>query len=93
MPKVDGIEVLRHVKSDPLLRSIPVVVLTSSREDRDLVRTYVAILSADALPAQSRRLKASGAVAYLTKPIDISQVIQTIDDSLSTARPRVGKSS
>jgi CheY-like chemotaxis protein len=40
MPKVDGIEVLRHVKSDPALRSIPVVVLTSSREERDLVRTY-----------------------------------------------------
>jgi len=40
MPKVDGIEVLRHVKSDPSLRSIPVVVLTSSREEQDLVRTY-----------------------------------------------------
>ena len=40
MPKVDGIEVLRHVKSDPALRSIPVVVLTSSREEQDLVRTY-----------------------------------------------------
>lgn len=40
MPKVDGIEVLRHVKSDPLLRSIPIVVLTSSREEHDLVRSY-----------------------------------------------------
>jgi len=40
MPKVDGIEVLRHVKSDPALKSIPVVVLTSSREEQDLVRTY-----------------------------------------------------
>jgi len=40
MPKVDGIEVLRHVKADPALRSIPVVVLTSSREEQDLVRTY-----------------------------------------------------
>jgi CheY-like chemotaxis protein len=40
MPKVDGIEVLRQVKSDPALRSIPVVVLTSSREEQDLVRTY-----------------------------------------------------
>ena len=40
MPKVDGIEVLRQIKSDPAMRSIPVVVLTSSREERDLVRTY-----------------------------------------------------
>ena len=40
MPKVDGIEVLRQVKSDPVLKAIPVVVLTSSREEQDLVRTY-----------------------------------------------------
>jgi CheY-like chemotaxis protein len=40
MPKVDGIEVLRQVKSDPALRSIPIVVLTSSREEQDLVRSY-----------------------------------------------------
>jgi CheY-like chemotaxis protein len=40
MPKVDGIEVLRQVKADPQLRTIPVVVLTSSREEQDLVRTY-----------------------------------------------------
>jgi len=40
MPKVDGIEVLRQVKSDPGLKTIPVVVLTSSREEQDLVRTY-----------------------------------------------------
>jgi CheY-like chemotaxis protein len=40
MPKVDGLEVLRTVKGDPALKTIPVVVLTSSREDRDLLRTY-----------------------------------------------------
>jgi CheY-like chemotaxis protein len=40
MPKVDGIEVLRQVKSDPALKSIPVVVLTSSREEHDLLRSY-----------------------------------------------------
>jgi CheY-like chemotaxis protein len=40
MPKVDGIEVLRQVKSDPALKTIPVVVLTSSREEQDLMRTY-----------------------------------------------------
>lgn len=40
MPKVDGIEVLRHVKGDPVLRRIPVVVLTSSREEPDLRTAY-----------------------------------------------------
>jgi len=40
MPKVDGIEVLRQIKADAALRAIPVVVLTSSREERDLVQTY-----------------------------------------------------
>lgn len=40
MPKVDGLEVLQTVKSDPRLRSIPVVVLTSSREEQDVVRSY-----------------------------------------------------
>ena len=40
MPKVDGIEVLRHIKGDPQLKTIPVVVMTSSREEQDLVRSY-----------------------------------------------------
>ncbi len=40
MPKVDGLEVLRALKADPALKTIPVVMLTSSREERDLVRSY-----------------------------------------------------
>jgi CheY-like chemotaxis protein len=40
MPKVDGHEVLRQVKSDPDLKSIPIVVLTSSREEKDMVESY-----------------------------------------------------
>jgi CheY-like chemotaxis protein len=40
MPKVDGMEVLRQVKADPDLRTVPVVVLTSSQEERDLVESY-----------------------------------------------------
>jgi CheY-like chemotaxis protein len=40
MPKVDGIEVLRQVKTDPALKHIPVVILTSSREEQDLLRSY-----------------------------------------------------
>lgn len=40
MPKVDGIEVLRRLKSDERKRIIPVVVLTSSKEERDIVDSY-----------------------------------------------------
>jgi CheY-like chemotaxis protein len=40
LPKVDGTEVLRAIKADPRLRAIPVVVVTSSREEKDLVRSY-----------------------------------------------------
>lgn len=40
MPKVNGIEVLRQIKSDPALKTIPVVILTSSREDQDLIECY-----------------------------------------------------
>ena len=40
LPKVEGIEVLRQVKADSRTRSIPVVILTSSKEEQDLVRGY-----------------------------------------------------
>jgi CheY-like chemotaxis protein len=40
MPKVDGLEVLRTIKSDAALKTIPVVVLTSSRQEHDLLRSY-----------------------------------------------------
>ncbi|MGA4552457.1 response regulator [Methylorubrum aminovorans] len=40
LPKVDGLEVLATVKGDPRTRAIPVVMLTSSREESDLVRSY-----------------------------------------------------
>jgi len=40
MPRMDGIELLRNIRSDPALKKIPVVVLTSSREENDLINTY-----------------------------------------------------
>lgn len=40
MPRIDGLEVLRQVKSDPDLKTIPIVVMTSSREEQDLVNSY-----------------------------------------------------
>jgi len=40
MPKMNGIEVLRHIRSDPKLKLIPVIMVTSSHEERDLVESY-----------------------------------------------------
>ncbi len=40
LPKVNGLEVLQQVRGDPQLRSVPVVMLTSSQEESDVVRSY-----------------------------------------------------
>ncbi len=40
LPKVDGLEVLQRIKSDPRTRRIPVVMMTSSREESDVVASY-----------------------------------------------------
>lgn len=40
LPKIDGLEVLRRIKSDEQTRTIPVVMMTSSREERDIIESY-----------------------------------------------------
>lgn len=40
LPKVDGLEVLRQIKSDPRTKAIPVVILTASREEKDMINGY-----------------------------------------------------
>ncbi len=40
LPKIDGLEVLQRMRSEPSLRLVPVVMLTSSREEQDIVRSY-----------------------------------------------------
>jgi two-component system, response regulator len=40
LPKVDGLQVLKKVKQDPRTKAIPVVVMTTSKEERDMVRSY-----------------------------------------------------
>jgi PAS domain S-box-containing protein len=53
-------------------------------EDAALRRIPVVILSADATPSQTRRLKAGGAIDYLTKPLEIGQVVRVVDQSLNS---------
>ena len=40
LPKIDGLQVLEQIKRDPDLQAIPVVILTASREEKDLLRSY-----------------------------------------------------
>lgn len=40
MPRMDGLEVLKEIRSDPTLKLLPVVILSSSREEQDLIRSY-----------------------------------------------------
>ncbi|RZH66363.1 response regulator [Natrinema altunense] len=61
LPGKDGEEVLEELKADPALRSIPVIVLTSSRAEEDVVKSY--------------ELHAN---AYLTKPVDPDEFIETV---------------
>jgi len=58
MPKVDGLEVLRVLKGDAQLKRVPIVMLTSSREEQDLVRSYDLGINAYVVkPPGSARLK------------------------------------
>src|SRR4051794_24564331 len=63
LPKIDGLEVLREMKNDPNLKRIPVVMLTSSREERDLIRSYDL-----------------GVSAYVVKPVDFRQFVDTVKE-------------
>jgi len=40
MPKMDGIEVLKHIRADPKFKSLPIIMVTSSHEERDMVESY-----------------------------------------------------
>jgi signal transduction histidine kinase/ActR/RegA family two-component response regulator len=59
-------------------------VLRMLRDDPATAHTPVAIISADAMPRQAQRMLAAGATAYLTKPIDVRQLLELVDASLAS---------
>ena len=61
LPKMDGRKVLAEIKEDPDLKRIPVVVLTISKADEDIIKTY--------------ELHAN---CYITKPVDLEQFMEVI---------------
>jgi signal transduction histidine kinase/DNA-binding NarL/FixJ family response regulator len=63
-------------------------VLQILRDDPETADIPVAIVSADAMPRQVQRLLSSGAVAYLTKPIDIHRLLELVDDAVVQATAR-----
>jgi CheY-like chemotaxis protein len=85
----DGIRLARSERPDLIFLDLHLPdmggedVLERLWQDSDLRRIPVAILSADATPSQARRLHASGAVAYLTKPLDIAEVMKLLDYRLA----------
>jgi PAS domain S-box-containing protein len=84
----EGLSLARETQPDLILLDLHLPdmpgtdVLHHLWQDAAMRRIPVAILSADATPAQARRLKASGAVAYLTKPLEIREVVKLIDERL-----------
>jgi CheY-like chemotaxis protein len=65
-------------------------VLQSLRDDPLTAGIPVAIVSADAMPRQIQRLLSAGATAYLTKPIDVKELLLLIDDALAARTEPVG---
>jgi CheY-like chemotaxis protein len=68
-----------------------VEVLQILRDDPQTADIPVAIVSADAMPRQVQRLLSSGAVAYLTKPIDIHRLLELVDDAVARAAGTAGQ--
>jgi len=65
-------------------------VLRALRDDPATATIPVVIISADAMPRQVQRLLSSGATAYLTKPIDVRQLLELVDRALAAAEARSG---
>lgn len=86
-----GVELARRHRPVLILLDLNLVdlpgaeVLQMLRADPRTADIPVAIVSADAMPRQVQRLLSSGAVAYLTKPIDIHRLLELVDDAVARA--------
>jgi CheY-like chemotaxis protein len=88
----EGLRLAREMRPDLVFLDMHLpdmtgeMVLEELWRDSSLRRIPVAILSADAMPAQARRLQAAGAIAYLTKPLEIVSVLRLLDTRLRGVR-------
>ena len=93
MPRVDGLEVLRQIKGDPALQMIPVVVMTSSEEEQDVISSYELGVNAYVVkPVQFHEFveavkKLGGFWAFINKPPPGSR---RFFDETNTARRDAG---
>lgn len=84
----EGLQIARRERPDLVLLdlNLPDIhgqeVLQQLQADAELCEVPVVILSADAMPAQIARLRAAGATAYLTKPLDMQECLQIVDELL-----------
>ena len=70
LPKKDGREVLAEIKRDPDLKRIPVVILTTSKAEQDILKTY--------------NLHAN---CYITKPVDLEPLVETVSKLVGPPKP------
>jgi DNA-binding NarL/FixJ family response regulator len=81
----DGWDQLLKARPDVLLLDLDLPdvpgtkILDSLKEDPRLKDTAVVVVSADATPKRIQKLKAAGACAYLTKPLEVTELLDTID--------------
>ena len=89
-----GLELARAQRPDLILLDLHlpdlsgIEVLDALRADPGTARIPVVVVSADATPDQIRRLKGSGVVAYLTKPIDVGELVQTVEAAVGAGAER-----
>jgi CheY-like chemotaxis protein len=86
-----GIEIARDRRPDLIFLDLHLPdmpgedVLRRLWADESTRQIPIAVLSADAMPSQAQRMLSAGAIAYLTKPLDIARVLQLVDERLGTA--------